>query len=47
MSQCPNCGATLSCGCQMKTLPNGKKACSQCINKPVNNDQTPQPSNTD
>jgi hypothetical protein len=30
MSSCPNCGAKLSCGCQKRTLPNGKQGCSNC-----------------
>lgn len=33
MSKCANCGATLSCGCQKRTLPNGKSGCSNCVNK--------------
>jgi hypothetical protein len=31
MSKCPNCGAAMSCGCQRRTLPNGKAGCSKCI----------------
>jgi len=33
MSSCPNCGAKLSCGCQKRTLPNGKQGCSNCVTK--------------
>lgn len=33
MATCANCGATLSCGCQKRTLPNGKSGCSNCANK--------------
>jgi hypothetical protein len=33
MSSCPNCGAKLSCGCQKRTLPNGKQGCSSCASK--------------
>ena len=33
MSSCPNCGAKLSCGCQKRTLPNGKQGCSNCATK--------------
>lgn len=33
MSSCPNCGARLSCGCQKRTLPNGKQGCSSCATK--------------
>jgi len=32
MSKCANCGATLTCGCQKRVTPNGKQACSKCIN---------------
>lgn len=32
MSQtCPNCGHTLSCGCQKRTASDGKSVCSQCV----------------
>lgn len=31
MSKCPNCGTTMSCGCQKRTLANGKSGCSKCI----------------
>lgn len=34
MSKCPNCGTTLSCGCQKRALPNGKQGCSKCVNTP-------------
>ena len=33
MSSCPNCGARLSCGCQKRTLANGKTGCSNCASK--------------
>ena len=29
--KCANCGATLTCGCQVKTAKNGKKGCTKCI----------------
>ena len=32
MSTCPNCKATLSCGCQKRVTPDGKVGCSKCIN---------------
>jgi hypothetical protein len=38
MSKCPNCGTTMSCGCQRRTLADGKPGCSKCISptgKPV------------
>jgi hypothetical protein len=46
--KCPNCGATLGCGCQKRVLANGKQGCAKCVNslkagtekttKPVIND---------
>lgn len=30
MSKCPNCGNTLTCGCQKRKLANGKIGCSKC-----------------
>ena len=33
MSTCGNCGAKLSCGCQKRTLADGKQGCSSCVNK--------------
>jgi hypothetical protein len=41
MSSCPNCGAKLSCGCQKRTLPNGKQGCSNCANKAQKTAATP------
>jgi len=35
MSKCPNCGATMSCGCQKRQLPNGKLGCSKCVSASV------------
>lgn len=35
MAKCNNCGATLSCGCQQRTLPNGKKGCTKCATNTV------------
>ena len=37
MLKCANCGATLSCGCQRKTLPDGKSGCIHCYKKPTTN----------
>ena len=37
MSKCANCGATLSCGCQKRTLANGKQGCSKCVSPAGNN----------
>ena len=31
MSQCPNCKAKLSCGCQKRVASNGAAVCSMCI----------------
>lgn len=49
MSQCPNCGAAMSCGCQKKVLPTGKIGCTQCYSAAVTAAQTTteQPTNTD
>ena len=30
MSKCPNCKATLTCGCQKRTV-NGVSGCSRCL----------------
>jgi len=30
MSKCANCGAKMTCGCQKRTLPDGKIGCSKC-----------------
>jgi hypothetical protein len=35
MSTCGNCGAKLSCGCQKRTLADGKQGCSNCATKAV------------
>lgn len=32
-SKCPNCGATLTCGCQKKKASDGTFVCASCINK--------------
>ena len=47
MNTCPNCGTTISCGCQIRTASNGSKVCNNCItsyeiklttiNAPINN----------
>jgi hypothetical protein len=40
MSKCPNCGSTLTCGCQKRKLANGKIGCTKCaaqVTKPKNN----------
>lgn len=41
MSKCPNCGTTITCGCQKRTLPNGSQGCSNCVNRAVKTDKTP------
>jgi hypothetical protein len=33
MSTCGNCGAKLSCGCQKRTLADGRQGCSNCATK--------------
>lgn len=45
MSSCPNCGAKLSCGCQKRTLANGKTGCSNCASR-VENKTTPKTTST-
>jgi hypothetical protein len=30
---CPNCGTTLSCGCQKRVATDGSLCCDQCIQK--------------
>jgi len=32
MSKCPNCGSTLTCGCQKRKLSDGKMGCTKCAN---------------
>jgi len=31
MSKCPNCGTAITCGCQKRTLANGRIGCSRCV----------------
>lgn len=31
MSQCPNCGATITCGCQRRNASDGASVCTNCI----------------
>jgi len=31
MKKCSNCGAQITCGCQIRTASNGKQVCSNCI----------------
>lgn len=45
MSKCPNCGNTLSCGCQRKKASDGNTVCRSCVNAyemklKENNEQT-------
>jgi hypothetical protein len=45
MSKCANCGTTMSCGCQRRTLANGKQGCSKCISatgKSINSQTDPE-----
>jgi len=30
---CPNCGATIGCGCQRRTAINGTPACKKCVSR--------------
>jgi hypothetical protein len=32
MGKCKNCGSTLTCGCQVRALPNGVIGCTKCAN---------------
>lgn len=44
MAKCSNCGASMSCGCQRRQLPDGKMGCSKCAPpdvKKVNKTETP------
>lgn len=40
MSTCANCGARLTCGCQKRTLPDGKSGCSNCAGKVTKQKET-------
>ena len=31
--KCTNCGASLSCGCQKRTTPDGKQVCTKCVHQ--------------
>lgn len=31
MRTCPNCGTTITCGCQDRVASNGKQCCQSCI----------------
>lgn len=31
MKACPNCGTTITCGCQERVASNGKQVCGNCI----------------
>jgi hypothetical protein len=47
MTNCSNCGTTITCGCQVRTASNGTQVCNSCIsdyemkliivNAPINN----------
>lgn len=41
MATCPNCGSTLSCGCQKRTLPNGAQGCANCLGKTAGASKAP------
>ena len=40
MSKCPNCGSAITCGCQRRTLTNGRAGCTKCLGKAPKADQT-------
>jgi hypothetical protein len=46
MAKCPNCGRTLSCGCQKRTLPNGAQGCTNCLGKVAGTNKAVTPSVT-
>jgi transcription elongation factor Elf1 len=31
MNTCPNCGAAITCGCQVRTATDGTKVCTNCM----------------
>jgi hypothetical protein len=33
MSNCSNCGAALSCGCQKRKASDGASVCANCVNR--------------
>jgi hypothetical protein len=33
MSQCGNCGAKLSCGCQKRRASDGRDCCTSCVSR--------------
>ena len=42
MAKCPNCGSTLGCGCQKRTLTDGSQGCVNCAGKtPGTNQKAP------
>ena len=40
MAKCANCGASLGCGCQKRTLANGTIGCVNCAGKTSSTTQT-------
>ncbi len=44
MAKCANCGSTLGCGCQKRTLADGTQGCVNCAGKaPVTVNKAPTP----
>ena len=43
MAACPNCGSTLTRGCQKRTLPNGAQGCANCLGKVAGASKAPTP----
>ena len=33
VNKCPNCGSTLTCGCQKRVSRDGKQGCTKCVTK--------------
>jgi hypothetical protein len=43
MAKCPNCGSSMSCSCQKRTLPNGATGCTSCLGKVAGATKGPTP----
>lgn len=42
MAKCQNCGSSMSCSCQKRTLPNGAQGCTSCLGKVAGASKAPQ-----
>jgi len=43
MAKCPNCGSSMTCSCQKRTLPNGSQGCTNCLGKTAGATKAPVP----